>query len=105
MTETRVERLEIFPITIFKTRIEDNLELKHLLSSKIVLNSNYLKISSDWSTNNIKTSFESEPDDLELFYEGSPYLKMLNQRYTDCMQHIFDRRVPITAATEWIWFG
>ena len=101
MTETRVERLEIFPITIFKTRIEDNLELKHLLSSKIVLNSNYLKIPSDWSTNNIKTSFESEPDDLELFYEGSPYLKMLNQRYTDCMQHIFDRNFSFTINKVW----
>lgn len=91
MIESNKERIEIFPITIFKSRINDNTELKNLISSKMILSSNYLKIPSDWATNNIKTSFKSEVEGFEIFSKDSPYLKMVRQRYTDCMLQIFDR--------------
>ena len=80
MVESNRERIEIFPITIFKSRIKDNTELKHLLSSKMILSSNYLKIPSNWTTNNIKTSFKSEAEGFEIFSDDSPYLKMVRQR-------------------------
>lgn len=39
-------------------------------------------------------------DDLKMSTEKGNVCTSLN-----ALQHIFDRRVPITAATEWIWFG
>jgi len=101
MIESNTEKLEIFPITIFKSRIEDNTQLKHLISNKIILNSNHLKIPNNWSTNNIKTSFNGEPEGFELFFEGSPYLKMVSQRYYDCIHHIFDRDFSISINKIW----
>ena len=38
-------------------------------------------------------------DDLKMSTEGNVCTSL------NALQHIFDRRVPITAATEWIWFG
>lgn len=101
MIESGTEILEIFPITIFKSKIKDNLELKHLLSSKILISSNYLSVPEDWSSNKIKTSFNGEPEGFEIFSDDSPYLRMLNQRYTDCMQNIFDRSFSFTINRLW----
>lgn len=101
MIESGVTRIEIFPITIFKSRIKDNIELKNLLSSKMLISSNYLSIPKEWSSNKIKTSFDGEPKGLELFSEDSPYLKMVTRRYTDCMQHIFDQDFSFSINKIW----
>jgi len=101
MIESGPERIEIFPITIFKSRIKDNLELKNLLTSKILISSNHLNIPKEWSTNKIKTSFDGEPEGFELFSDDSPYLKMLTRRYNDCMQYVFDRDFSFSINKIW----
>jgi len=89
--DLETERIELFPITIFKTKVNDNKAIKKLLCSRIIENSERLTIPDDWTTNNIKTSFDSEPKESELFYEDSPYLNFISQRYYKCMESIFDK--------------
>lgn len=102
-TESGLEKLEIFPITIFKAKVPDNNNLKSLLSSRIISNSNLVKIPSKWSTNKVKTSFEGEPEGSEIFSEDSPYLKMVSEKYAECMQYIFDRE--FTFYINKIWYN
>lgn len=91
MTESKVEKTEIFPITVFKSKVEDNLELKRSLLNQILINSNYLEIPDNWATNKVKTSFDQEPEGREIFYDGSPYLDMVMQKYYNCIKFIFDQ--------------
>lgn len=86
------ERIELFPVTIFKAKVRDNKAIKNLLCSRIIENSENLTIPSDWITSKIKTSFDGEPQDSELFYNDSPYLNFVSERYFECMESIFDKQ-------------
>jgi len=52
-----MESIELFPVTIFKTKVENNCLLKNILVSGILEDSTEMLIPEDWTTNNIKTSF------------------------------------------------
>lgn len=101
MSYRDLECKKIFPISIFKVNIEDNQELKSLLVPNIARNSHYLKIPGLWSTNNVKTSFAGEPKGMEILYDESPYQKMLIERYSLCMNKIFDRDYQISLGELW----
>jgi len=86
------ERIELFPITVFKAKVRDNKAIKKLLCPRIIENSESLTIPSDWITSKIKTSFDGEPQGSELFYNDSPYLNFVSERYFECMESIFDKQ-------------
>lgn len=96
-----LNRIEIFPITVFKIEVTNNLSLKDLLCLKILKNSEYLSIPQDWATNKIKTSFDGEPKGLELFDQNSTYFNLLTQKYTECMSKIFDKNFDISIPRIW----
>jgi hypothetical protein len=92
---------KIFPITIFKTKIKNNNELKDLLVPNIINNSQYLNIPNEWTTHKVKTSFSGEPKGLEILYNDSPYQKILFRNYSECMDKIFDRDYEILIPKIW----
>jgi len=92
---------QIFPVSIFKTKVEDNDTLKDLLVAKIVNNFNHLKVPDRWTTHKVKTSFFGEPEGRELFYENSPYENILFKKYCSCMDKIFDREYEIDIPKIW----
>jgi len=96
-----VSRISIFPITIFKSKVSDNNGLKTLLCPKILRNSEYLTIPEDWTTNKVKTSFENEPEGLELLNQDSVYFNLLTQKYTECVSNIFYKDFKISIPRIW----
>lgn len=99
-----VSDIAVFPITIFKTKVSDNDNLKELLVPKISENAEYLQIPEYWTTNNVKTSFDKEPEGLELFYEGSSYQDLLMKEYLSCIDEIFDKEHEVYIPRIWYNF-
>jgi len=99
-----MNEIKIFPISIFKVKVSNNNELKRLLVHKITENSQYLKIPDHWTTNKVKTSFDEEPEGLELFYEGSFYQDLLMKKYLLCMNEIFDKEHQLHIPRIWYNF-
>lgn len=101
MNFVEVSRQKVFPITIYKSKVPNNQSLKSLLSSKIIENSKYLEIPEDWTTSKVKTSFAGEPEGKELLNEKSEYENLLIQRYSLCMDEIFDKEYEIVIPRIW----
>ena len=93
--------IELFPVTIFKLKIKDNKSLKKVLSSKIISNSNQLTIPEDWTTDNVKTSYDDEPEGKEILTEGSPYRELLMRSYVSCMNQVFDKEYNFIVKHIW----
>ena len=93
--------IEIFPITVFKTKILTNKKLKNILSPKIIKNSDLLTIPEDWTTNNIKTSFDREPEGFEILQEGSPYRELLMKEYISSLEDVFDKEFNFFVRNIW----
>ena len=96
-----VNKISLFPITIFKTKVDNNDQLKKLLSSNIIQNSQHLNIPDNWFTNKLKTSFKNEPKGMELFNKDSHYLKILTEKYSICINKIFDKEFLIDITKVW----
>lgn len=96
-----IDKISLFPITIFKTKVDNNNQIKNLLSSNIIRNSHHLDIPDGWITNKIKTSFKNEPKGMELFYKDAQYLKILSEKYTTCVNKIFDKEFLIDIKRIW----
>lgn len=96
-----LNKISIFPITVFKTKVSENDSLKTLLCPKILKNSDYLTIPQDWTTNKIKTSFDGEPKGLELLSQNSTNFNLLVQKYTECMCEIFKKDFKISIPRIW----
>jgi len=93
--------IEIFPITIFKVNLRNNRSLKKVLSPKIIENSSLLTIPEDWTTNNIKTSFDREPKGFEILQEGSPYRELLLREYKTELENVFDKEFDFFIRNIW----
>ena len=61
-----MKALDLFPVTIYQTEIPNNDYLKDLMLSEIMEASEYLSPPDTWSTNKLKTSFESEPEEIKV---------------------------------------
>ena len=95
-----MESKELFPVTIFKTRIHHNEILKNILVSDIVETSDRLQIPKEWTTNKIRTSYESEPEGVNLIYK---HKNLLENQYSECLDEIFDK--DFTADIDDIWYN
>jgi len=92
-----MKSLELFPVTIFKTEIEDNDLLKDILVSKILEESESTLIPEDWTTTKLKTSFSDESEIIE------KYRDLLEKEYIECMRDIFDKEFNVKIQN--IWFN
>ena len=91
---------EIFPVTIFKTQVNNNTLLKNLLVPGIVEASENLEIPEDWTTNKIRTSYKREPPGMEILQENQ---NLLDNQYRECLDEIFDK--DYTADINDIWYN
>jgi len=91
---------EIFPVTIFKTQINNNDLLKNLLVSDIVKASEKLEIPEAWTTNKIRTSYKREPAGMEVLQDNK---NLLDNQYRECLDEIFDREYK--ADINDIWYN
>ena len=78
---------EVFPVTVFKTRIDSNEILKNYLVEPILENLDDLVIPEDWTTNKIKTSFSGEPVGREVIEK---HKSLLEKNYRRCIDEFFD---------------
>lgn len=93
---------KIFPITYYHLSMTDNDTLKELLVNKIVGDSKNLKVPDGWFTNKLLTSFDGEPRGSEIFFgEDDTYQKVLEKRYGDCINSIFDAAYKIDIDEIW----
>ena len=81
----------IFPLTIYHTSISDNDYLKELLVPKIEKAIPELEIPKHWATNNLRTSFESEPKGKEIFTKENN--SILTDYYNEAITELFDKEV------------
>tara|TARA_R100000005_G_C4939645_1_gene164760 strand:- start:70 stop:687 length:618 start_codon:yes stop_codon:yes gene_type:complete len=81
----------IFPLTIYHTSISDNDYLKELLVPKIEKAIPELEIPKHWATDNLRTSFESEPKGKEIFTKENN--SILIDYYNEAITELFDKEV------------
>ena len=81
----------IFPLTIYHTSISDNDYLKELLVPKIKKAIPELEIPKHWATDNLRTSFESEPKGNEIFTKENN--SILTDHYNEAITELFDKEV------------
>ena len=84
--------IELFPVIVYQTEVKNNSELKELLVPEIVEASNSLEIPDGWATTSIKTSFEGEPEGMEVVQK---YKSLLKYEYESCLDEIFDKEYQI----------
>ena len=92
-----MKSLELFPVTIFKTEIENNYLLKNILVSGILEDSTEMLIPEDWTTTKIKTSFSDGSEIIERHRD------LLEKEYIECMREIFDKEFNVEIQN--IWFN
>ena len=83
-----MKALDLFPVTIYQTEVRNNGYYKDLLLPKILEASEYLEIPEGWDTNKLKTSFEGEPEGMEVVQK---YKSLLKYEYESCLDEIFDK--------------
>ena len=81
----------IFPLTIYHTSVRDNDYLKELLVPEIEKAIPELNIPKHWATNNLRTSFESEPKGKEVFTKENN--SILTDYYSEAVTELFDKEV------------
>jgi len=92
----------IFPVTIYKTRIEDNNFLKEKIVSGVEKALPELDSPEDWATDNLKTSFEGEPKGKEVLIGKNNIL--LKEKYSNALSEIFDREITWEIVDD-IWYN
>jgi hypothetical protein len=86
-----MNKVQIFPVTFYKTSVEDNETVKKILSPKIIEVTANIPVPEGWLTNKIMTSFGGGESEKEIFYgEDKIYDSFLEERYTKCFDSIFE---------------
>jgi hypothetical protein len=95
-------RIPIFPISFYKSKVENNDEIKKLLVSKIEKDSEELPIPEGWFTNKLKTSFSGEKPGKEIFFGAdNTYQSILEKKYAKCLDSFFDLAYQIMIDEIW----
>ena len=100
--EGKMRPVKIWPITYYQGKVRGNDELKELLVEKIVEDSENLPIPEGWFTNKLRTSFDGEPRGKEIFFgEDKTFQEVLEQRYGECINDMFDTEYNIMIDEIW----
>lgn len=83
-----MKSIELFPVTVFKSKISNNDFLKEVLCKSILKSSEELVIPEDWTTDRVKTSFSGEPSGNEVLKN---YKSILEEHYIECISEFFDK--------------
>lgn len=95
-------RIELFPISFFRAKVENNDEIKNILVPKIVKDSEELLIPEGWFTHKLRTSFSGEKPGKEVFFgEDNTYQSILEQKYARCFDRFFDYNYQVMIDEIW----
>jgi len=98
-------KFQIFPITYFKSSIDDNELVKKMLVPKIMNDAKDLPIPEGWLTNKLMTSFMGEKPGKEIFFgKDNTYQSLLETRYAKCLDSFFDN-IPYKIVIDEIWYN
>ena len=86
---------EIFPVTIFQSRVDDNEIIKQNLVQPILDSTDELEIPEDWTTNKVLTSFDQEKDFIK------KNRKILLENYNHTIEQFFDDRYELHFTDLW----
>ena len=70
--------------------------------SEIMEASEHLGVPSGWNTNKLKTSFEGEPEGMEVI---SKYRSYLETEYEKCLDEFFDKEYRVRLVDDNIWYN
>ena len=88
-------RTEVFPVTIFKSKVLNNETLKETLVPNILDSLDELETPEDWVTNKILTSFDQELD----FIEDNREILLNNYHHT--IDEFFDKEYGLNFTDLW----
>jgi hypothetical protein len=95
-------RIPIFPVSFFHSKVENNDEIKEMLVPKILKDSEELPIPEGWFTHKLKTSFSGEKPGKEIFFgEDNTYQSILEKKYAKCLDSFFDCTYQIMIDEIW----
>lgn len=98
-------KVQVFPITYFKSPVEDNETVKQLLVPKIMEDVKDLPIPEGWFTNKLMTSFSGEKPGKEIFFgTDKTYQSLLETRYAKCLDSFFEN-ITYQIAIDEIWYN
>ena len=87
--------IELFPVTVFQTQVENNNLLKSVLVKDILNSVENLKIPETWTTDKILTSFTEKSSIIQ------DNKSLLEKTYLDSITEIFDREVEVDIKNIW----
>jgi hypothetical protein len=93
-----MKSIELFPVTVFKSKIINNDFLKEVLCESILESSEELVIPEDWTTDRVKTSFAGEPAGKEVLKN---YKSLLEEHYIECISEFFDKEFNFNIDKIW----
>ena len=87
--------IELFPVTVFQTQVENNNLLKSVLVKDILNSVENLEIPETWTTDKILTSFTEKSSIIQ------DNKSLLEKTYLDSITEIFDREVEVDIKNIW----
>lgn len=90
-----MKRYELFPVTVFKTQVNDNETLKRVLVPHIMDSLDELEIPEDWTTNKLFTSFNQKKN----FIENNKNILLNNYHYS--IDEFFDKEYQLHFTDLW----
>ena len=88
-------KTEVFPVTVFKSKVVNNETLKETLVPNILDSLDELETPEGWSTNKILTSFDQELD----FIEDNREILLNNYHHT--IDEFFDKEYGLNFTDLW----
>ena len=87
--------IELFPVTVFQTQVENNDLLKSVLVKDILNSVENLEIPETWTTDKVLTSFTEKSSIVQ------DNKSLLEKTYLDSITEIFDREVEVDIKNIW----
>ena len=87
--------IELFPVTVFQTQVENNNLLKSVLVKDILNSVENLEIPETWTTDKVLTSFTEKSSIVQ------DNKSLLEKTYLDSITEIFDREVEVDIKNIW----
>ena len=94
-------RKELYPISIYHNRVEDNERMKELIVPQIEENlKDIAPVPNGWLTTKCKTSFDSDDINGSIFYNGE-HSEEIRGQYMNVLKSFFDKDWEIDIPSMW----
>lgn len=94
-------RKELYPISIYHNRVEDNERMKELIVPQIEKNlKDIAPVPNGWLTTQCKTSFDSDDINGSIFYNGE-HSEEIRGQYMNVLKSFFDKDWEVDIPSMW----